>query len=232
MLDTDEALDPNVTAARQRYVVPGLALRISDLTDTLGGFASNVVQIDENLIWVDLPIRRDGMLDLVRGQLVAVRFDRPDDAAYLFDTVVAEVRHDDRAPFGLAMPVTISRRAHRNDVRMSLVVDATYEGRHAQGDLRGMGKVVDVSAGGLGLICADELAHGTELTVRCSLPEPDGMLEIEQPVVIQTVSMYGRTPGGTTLHHYGLRFINDDNDLREQILASIIWNLTHNPEVV
>ncbi len=228
MLDTDEVIDHTVTAARQRYVVPRLALRISDLTDTLGGYACSVVEVDHDLIWINLPIRRDGMLDLHEGQLVAARFDRPGDAAYLFDSVVAEVRSDDHAPFGLAMPVTINRRPHRADARLAMVLDAEYEGR----GVRGEGKVVDLSAGGLGLICADEFSPDTELVVRCSVPGPNGELAIEQAAVIRSVSMYGRTPAGTTLHQYGMRFSTPDEELRERILTSVIWNLTRNPEVL
>lgn len=228
MLDFDEAIDPTVTAARQRYLEPGTSLRISDLTDALGGYACSVVDVDDDHIWIDLPIRRDHMLDLAPGQLVAARFDRPGDAVYLFDTVVAEVRQDDRAPFALAMPVAINRRPHRQHARVSMVVDASYEGEGISGE----GKVVDLSAGGLGLICADELAEGTELLVRCSLPGPDDELQLEQPAVICTVSMYGRTPAGTTLHHYGLKFAADDDELHERILTSVIWNLTRNPEVL
>ncbi len=228
MLDIDDAIDHNANAARLRYVVPGLALRISDLTDVLGGYACNVVEVEGRTVWIDLPIRRDGMLDLVPGQLVACRFDRPGDAAYLFDSVVADVRPDDHAPFGLAMPVTVNRRSHRADARLALVLDAVYE----VDGVRGEGKVVDLSAGGLGLICESELSPGDEVVVRCTLPGPDADLALEQRAVVRAAEMYGRTPGGATLHQYGCKFATSDEDLREQILASVIWNLTRNPAVL
>ncbi|HAS11350.1 MAG TPA: hypothetical protein DCS55_12680 [Acidimicrobiaceae bacterium] len=169
------------------------------------------------------------MLDLEVGQLVSVRFDRAGDAVYSFDTVVTDLRPDDRAPFGLAMPVTIDRRAHRNDARVPLVLDAHFE---VDGGPSGLAKVVDLSAGGVGLICEEELSEGAALTVRCALPGPDGEVAIEQRAEVRTVSMYGRTPGGTTLHHYGVAFTGGDDELREQILTSVIWNLTHNPAVL
>lgn len=229
MLDIDESTDHGATALRLRYLEPGLSLRISVLGDSLGGYACSVVEADGHTIWIDLPIRRDGMLHLEPGQLVSMRFDRPDDAVYLFDTVVADVRTDDEAPFGLAVPVTIYRRPHRNDARVPLVLDATYERGGGEG---GLAKVVDLSAGGLGLVCADELAEGTELTVRFALPGPDGDVEVEQRVTVRTVSMYGRTPGGVTLHHYGVALVDADEQVRERILSSLIWNLTHNPSVL
>jgi len=229
VLDIDDSTDGGATAARLRYLAPGVPLRLAALGDRLGGYASTVVEVDAGAIWIDLPIRRDGMLHLEAGQLVAVRFDRPGDAAYLFDTVVAEVRDDDRAPFGLAPPVTIDRRAHRAAARLPLVLDAHVE---VAGGPSGLAKVVDLSAGGLGLICEEQLDEGATLVVRCALPGPDGDVPIEQRAVVRTVSMYGRTPGGTTLHHYGVAFDGGDDELREQILSSVIWNLTQNPSVL
>lgn len=229
MLDTDETIDQSVHSARQRYLRPGVNLRISDLSDTLGGYACSVVEVESNRLWIDLPIRRDGMLHLTPGQLVAARFDRPGDAVYLFDSVVAEVREDDHAPFGLAIPVTINRRPHRSDTRLSMVLDATYDVGASTGH---EGKVVDLSAGGLALICPDELDTGTEVVVHCSLPGPGQELEIAHRAVVRSVTMYGRTPAGTTLHQYGMKFLDDDEEFREQILSSVIWNLTQNPEVL
>ena len=229
MLEIDEPTVRADTAARLRYLVPGLPLRISDLTDTLGGYACNVVEVDGRVIWIDLPIRRDGMLSLSPGQLVSVRFDRVDDAVYLFDSVVAEEREDDHAPFGLAMPVTINRRAHRADTRLSMVLDASFD---AQGISDAYAKVVDLSAGGLGLICERDLEPGSEVLVRCDLPGPDHTVHIEHPAVIRSASLYGRTPGGVTLFQYGLRFVSPDDELREQIIGAVIWNLTRNPAVL
>ncbi len=229
MLEVDEPTGRTETTSRQRYLEPGLGLRISDLTDTLGGYAANVVEVDDRTIWIDLPIRRDGMLNLSTGQLVSVRFDRPDDAVYLFDSVVSAVRDDDQAPFGIALPVTINRRQHRSDARLSLVLDASFDsGQHT--DLTG--KVVDLSAGGLGLICENEIPLGTTLTVRCGLPGPDGHLSLDEDTVVRTASIYGRTPGGVTLFQYGLKFSEPTPELREQIVASVIWNLTRNPTVL
>ena len=229
MVDIDDTTDTGATAARLRYLTAGLPVRVATLGDGLGGYACSVVEADGSTIWIDLPIRRDGMLHLERGQLVSVRFDRPGDAAYLFDTVVSDLRDDDHAPFGLAVPVTIDRRPHRSAARLPLVLDAHFE---VDGGATGLAKVVDLSAGGVGLICEEELAEGTVLTVRCALPGPDGDVPIEQRAVVRTVSMYGRTPGGTTLHHYGMAFVGGDDDLREQILTSVIWNLTQNPSVL
>ena len=229
MLDIDETTDHSATAVRLRYLEPGTPLRLSVLGDVLGGFACSIAEADGHTIWVDLPIRRDAMLAMEVGQLVSVRFDRPGDAVYLFDTVVTDVSDDDRAPFGLALPVTIDRRPHRNDARVPLVLDADLG---FDDGATSTGKVVDLSAGGLALICHEELAAGTELTVRSSLPGPNGDVSIEERVVIRTVSMYGRTPGGATLHRYGVAFCRAGDDLREQVLTSVIWNLTHNPSVL
>lgn len=228
MLEVDEPTGRTETTSRQRYLQPGLALRISDLTDTLGGYACNVVEVDGHIIWIDLPIRRDGMLNLSAGQLVSLRFDRPDDAVYLFDSVVADVRDDDHAPFGIAMPVTINRRQHRTDARLSLVLDATFDAGNGTRE----GKVVDLSAGGLGLICEDELSLGTMVAVHCGLPGPETHLVIDEKTVVRTASIYGRTPGGVTLFQYGLKFADPTPELREQILGSVIWNLTRNPTVL
>jgi len=229
VLEADDVIDHNATAVRLRYLEPGLELRLSPLGDPIGGYASSVVEADGRTIWIDLPIRRDGMLHLQVGQLVSVRFDRPGDAAYLFDTAVSDVRDDDRAPFGLAAPLTIDRRAHRSAARLPLVLDAQFD---VAGEPAGIGKVVDLSAGGLGLVCERELVVGTTVTVRCALPGPDGEVPIAQTSVVRASSIYGRTPGGTTLHHYGLAFTDADDDVRELVLSSVIWNLTHNPSVL
>lgn len=226
MLEVEEPHLRAETAKRQRYLSPGLPLRISDLTDSLGGYASTVAEVDSQTIWIDLPIRRDGMLSLTKGQLVSVRFDRTGDAVYLFDSVVSEEREDDNAPFGIAMPVTINRRPHRADTRLALVLDATFEIADAAPE---PAKVVDLSAGGLALICEREISIGTDLVIRCEVPGPEQPLLLDQAATVQTTSMYGRTPGGSMLHQYGLRFVNADDELREQILAAVIWNLTRNP---
>lgn len=234
MLDVDAGTESSTTgsatAARLRYLEPGLALSISDLTDTLGGYTCHLTEVDGRTLWIDLPIRRDGMLSLSPGQLVTARFDRPGDAVYFFDSVVSERREEDSAPFGLAMPVTVNRRPRRSDTRLALVLDATYS--IDGGDDRTDAKVVDLSAGGVGLICGDELTVGQELRVRCELPGPDGAVPVTQRATVQTVSLYGRTPGGAMLRQYGLRFVDADDQMREQILDSIIWNLTNNPAMV
>lgn len=228
MLEMDESVGRSETAARLRYLEPGLSLRISDLTDTLGGYACRLVETDGRTLWIDLPIRRDGMLSLSTGQLVSVRFDRPGDAMYLFDSVVSERRDDDHAPFGIAVPVTINRRPHRAYARMGLVLDATFD---LDDEVSAApAKVVDLSAGGVGLICAHELPAGARLAVHCVLPGPDGPVVVDEQTEVQTTSLYGRTPGGATLHQYGLRFLEADDDLRERILSAIIWNLTSNAD--
>lgn len=229
MLEVDEPTGRTETATRQRYLEPGLALRISDLTDTLGGYATNVIEVEDHTVWIDLPIRRDGMLTLSPGQLVSVRFDRPGDAVYLFDSVVSATRDDDDAPFGIAMPVTINRRQHRSDARLALVLDASYTDAGTEHSA----KVVDLSAGGLGLICEAELTPGAEVIVRCDLPGPDdGGLTLEALASVRTTAVYGRTPGGVTLYQHGMKFVDPPAELREQILASVIWNLTRNPAVL
>lgn len=229
MSQMEDSIGRSDTAIRLRYLEPGLELRISDLTDTLGGYACRLVETDGRTLWIDLPIRRDGMLSLSPGQLVTVRFDRPGDAMYLFDSVVAERRDDDHAPFGIAVPVTINRRPHRAYARMAMVLDATFD---LDDEVTAApAKVVDLSAGGVGLICAHEFPEGSQLVVHCEVPGPDGTaLAVDEPATVQTTSLYGRTPGGATLHQYGLRFTGIADDLRERILQVIIWNLTTRDE--
>ena len=233
MLDVDAGTEHNAersaTAARLRYLEPGLTLSISDLTDTLGGYTCHLTEVDGRTLWIDLPIRRDGMLSLSPGQLVTARFDRPDDAVYFFDSVVSERREDDASPFGLAMPVTVNRRPRRSDTRLALVLDATYS---IDGAGETDAKVVDLSAGGVGLICGAELAEGQEVQIRCDLPGPGASVPVSQRATVQTVALYGRTPGGAMLRQYGLRFVDADDVMRDQILDSIIWNLTNNPAMV
>ncbi len=225
---TDQSAGRSETAARHRYLEAGLTLSVSDLTDTLGGYTCHLTEVDGRTFWIDLPIRRDGMLSLSVGQLVTARFDRPGDAIYFFDSVVSDKREDDHAPFGLAMPVSVNRRPRRSDTRLALVLDASFDA----GELHAArAKVVDVSAGGVGLICEDDLDIGDETMLRCDIPGRSGAVSIELRATVQTASLYGRTPGGTTLRQYGLRFVDADDQMREQILDSIIWNLTNNPAV-
>jgi c-di-GMP-binding flagellar brake protein YcgR len=229
MADTQHHVDSSVTEARNRFLEPGLELRISDITDSLGGYTTTIQHADERLLWIGLPLRRDGLLNLSVGELVAIRFDREGDAAYLFDTVVAEVRPTDASPYGLARPVTVSRRPHRMDVRLALVLDATYEnGTHEPHE----GKVVDLSAGGLGLITDQDLHEGDEVVVHCSLPRPGEPVLLDERASVRTRAAYGRTPAGQLLFRYGMQLIDIDEELREEILQSVIWNLTQNPAVL
>ena len=219
-------VDSSVTEARNRFLVPGLELRISDITDSLGGYTTTIQASDERLLWISMPLRRDGLLNLSVGELVAVRFDRDGDAAYLFDTVVAEVRPTDASPYGLARPVTVSRRPHRMDVRLALVLDATYE--NGTGEPH-EGKVVDLSAGGLGLITDQDLHEGDQVKVHCQLPRPAGPVRLDERAEVRTRAAYGRTPGGHLLYRYGMKLIGLAEEVREEILQSVIWNLTQNP---
>jgi len=227
---TTEPAEASATHQRLKFLEPGLSVRVSDLSDALGGYSATCVATDERLMWIDIPIRRDGMLTLSVGQLVSVRFDRPGDAVYLFDTVVAEVSHEDASPYGLAYPVTIDRRGHRADVRLALVLDATY--RLADREDRHPAKVVDLSAGGMGLITSEDLDLEQVVYVGTDLPAPGEILRIESQVVIRSRNLYGRTPGGAVLFQYGMQFVDLADRVREQILSSVIWNLTQNPAVL
>lgn len=229
MLTIDDSTDHNATPARLRFLEPGVGLRLSDLRDALGGYACNIVEVRDGTIWIDLPIRRDRMLDLELGQLVCARLDRPGDAVYLFDTVVSEQRPDDDSPFGLKLPVHIDRRPHRSETRLAMVLDATYD---VDGDRTARAKVVDLSAGGLGLICSDELQPEALVTIHCRVPGPERELSIDQPAVVRSRTIYGKTPSGSVLHQYGLEFLGGDDRLREEIMSSVIWNLTQNPAVL
>jgi c-di-GMP-binding flagellar brake protein YcgR len=172
------------------------------------------------------------MLTLSVGQLVSIRFDRPGDAVYLFDTVVTEVRASDESPYALARPVNIDRRRHRSDVRLALVLDATYE-LHGPGDTEPQhAKVVDLSAGGLGLITTSQHDIGEALVVNVALPGPGEALHFESSVIIRTRSLFGRTPDGAVLRQYGLEFVDVSDQIRDKILGLVIWNLTQNPAVL
>jgi len=227
--DHDEATGPG---DRLSQLTVGSSIRVSDLSDALGGYSATITSDTGQLLWIDIPIRRDGMLTLSVGQLVSVRFDRPGDAVYLFDTVVAEVRADDESPYALARPVTIDRRRHRSDVRLALVLDAEYQ---MPGDPEAQAqraKVIDLSAGGLGLITQGDHEVGAALVVSVVLPGPGEAHRFESSVVIRTRSLYGRSPGGAVLRQYGLEFVDVSDQIRDRILALVIWNLTQNPAVL
>ena len=230
MTDTQQ-FDGSVTELRRRYLAPGIEVRVTNLTDALGGYTTEVKSIDDRCIWIGMPLRRDGLLNLSIGELVSVRFDRDGDAAYLFDTVVAEITDSDTAPYGLAWPVSIDRRPHRCDVRLALVLDATYSHRDSS-DRERVGKIVDLSASGLALITDEELNEPTHLVVRTTLPHPDRPVELEQPAEVRTKAMYGRTPAGSILWRYGLQLVDVDDELRDEILAAVVWTLTRNPAVL
>lgn len=223
---------PTSTAERLSKLTAGTTLHISDLSDTLGGYSAALVDDQSRLLWIDIPIRRDGMLTLSVGQLVSVRFDRPGDAVYLFDTVVAETRDDDRSPYGLARPVTIDRRKHRADVRLALVLEATFRTAGNESADPHPAKVVDLSAGGIGLITDSELQIDDALEVEVDLPGPDRVVPVSATVSIRSTSLYGRTPSGAVLHQYGLEFVDVNESMRDQVLAAVIWNLTQNPAVL
>lgn len=226
---TDDNAEPDDRLAK---LTPGSSIRVSDLSDALGGYWSSVVDASGQFINIEIPIRRDGMLSLSVGQLVSVRFDRPGDAVYLFDTVVAEVRDDERAPYALARPVVIDQRPHRADVRLALVLEAEYQLTDEGRDEVHFAKVVDLSAGGIGLITDREHEIGDELHVKVRLPGPDDVLDVESTVTIRSRTIYGRTPSGAVLNLYGLQFTDVSNQVRDRILATVIWNLTQNPAVL
>ncbi len=230
MLEVDTGADRSAgtseTTVGHRFFEPGLSLSVSDLTDSRGGYSCHLAEIDERALWIDLPIRRDGMLSLSVGQLVTARFDRPDDAVYVFDSVVSDRRDDDRAPFGLAVPVSLLRRPRRAHTRLSLVLDASLDaGEHRAADA----KVVDLSAGGVKVICEHDLGLGDEVVVRCDVPGPNDVVPIEHAATVRTALLYGRTPGGATLRQYGLRFADADSEMRDRILDTIVWNTTNSP---
>jgi hypothetical protein len=114
------------------------------------------------------------------------------------------------------------------DVRLALVLDATYDNGMVAHD----GKVVDLSAGGLGLITDQDLHEGDHVTIHLELPRPGTPLHLDGPAEVRTRVAYGRTPGGQLLFRYGMQLVDLDENIREDILQSVIWNLTQNPAVL
>jgi hypothetical protein len=209
----------------------GRELQVAERHDSLGGYRCAVVDADDHGLAIGLPLRRDGLLDVPPGAQLAVRFDEPGDGAYIFHTVVIDVRPDDGSPYTLAWPQEVERRPHRASARVAMVLDAAYGVGNGGTAPDRPCRVVDLSAHGVGLITDTDLAVGQPVTVHCDLPHPDGPFDLTAVGVVRCRFVHGRTPGGRILHHAGVELTDLDETQQNKVLASVIWNLTGNPIV-
>ena len=71
-------------------LLPGTLLRlihVAPLGDPIGGYASSIVEADGRTIWIDLPIRRDGMLLPVHPVIELLEGEEPFEETVRYRTI-------------------------------------------------------------------------------------------------------------------------------------------------
>lgn len=151
----------------------------------------------------------------VVGSQLDVRYSVIDDASY--EGRVKLLDHVDRAgypEYRFVLPGDLVRLQARNFRRLALLADdvaATLTELDRQGATH-EARMVDISAGGAGILAAAELVVGAAYHLSCDLEE--GSLRVECDVVVVRESGDGA--------RYGLRFVSLRPAMEDKIVAFVL----------
>lgn len=148
------------------------------------------------------------------GEEVRVRYSVIDDASYAGTVFLSTVDDQEGCPeYTFTLPADMTRLQARNFRRLALLADdvpvqVTEDG---SSDTR-EGRIIDISAGGAGVLLRADLAVGAPVRVQCSLEGGSLALDVQAEVV-------RRSPMGD---QYGLRFTGLRPAVEDKIVAFVL----------
>jgi len=187
-------------------------------------YVSSVEDITADEVFISVPYRRQVPLLLSRGDRVTVQF-TGENECFAFNTTVTTRREDKILLYGLAFPDEIKRIQRRRDVRLSIILDVQYA-EAPEGDAEPVfraGQALDISAGGMRLVCEKEYPPGTVLLVKFRLPLRNSFFETAaraevvrtEPVALEKKRLY----------HSGIKFLDMPQNHRDKIFSYIFWKM-------
>lgn len=187
-------------------------------------YVSSVEDITADAVFIAVPYRRQVPLVLSRGDRVTVQF-TGENECFAFNTTVISRREDRILLYGLAFPEEIKRIQRRRDVRLCVMLDIQYA-EVPEGDAAPVfkpGQALDLSAGGMRLVCEKEYPPGTVLLVKFRLPLRGGFFEtVTKAEVVRTepVALEKKR-----LYHSGVKFLDMPQNHRDKIFSYIFWKM-------
>lgn len=165
---------------------------------------------------------------LVTGARVEVRFARPHDAGYRFTAgIVATRLTDGQHRVLVGWPSSVQRHQARVNVRVPLtVVMALVRAgprRLADGGTSWVhGTVVDLSAGGVGVVTGERFPVGQALLVRFDVPGRHADVHVDTRArVVRQVPV----PARNELYHYGVELLDLPARVEQELVQAVFHQL-------
>ncbi len=213
--------------AELRALEVGLLLTImpdaagSALEDERKGYSSRVEGVTPDALVVATPMVNRSLLDLPLNSGVTAYFQRHG-SRYYFRATVAALRRS-RPPVMLLTDIgEVTKDERRFYVRVDACVEPIEIVEIGDETAKPLDKrssvVVNISAGGLGLVCRRPLAEGAMVRVTVQLPKDYGILNAEAEVVRCTqLELYG-----IRKWRAGLAFQKMDDGDRDRVTAFVL----------
>jgi c-di-GMP-binding flagellar brake protein YcgR len=140
---------------------------------------------------------------------------RPGDAEYTFKV---QVKRDSGSRLDLSHTSQLNRTQQRNWVRIdvSIPVEVTVLEHNSIGDIF-MGKIIDMSGGGLGMALPIKLLNNSTLTLNLELPG-HGFIDNLRVKVVRVAGQYNNDPSKTI---HSVAFEETDTSVQEQIIQYV-----------
>lgn len=202
-------------------IVPAMPRSNDDRSDKQG-YASRVEDVLEDAVVVSMPMRKQSLVPLPLNSPVSAYFHR-DGARYYFRAVVGG-RNELPFPVLYLMPVgELSRDERRAHVRIQALLEpvemlVVSEGL-GDGARRCPSLVVNISAGGLGLVCRRPVLPGSTIRIVLDLPGGFGRLEADARVVrCRPVEL-----GGVQKWRVGVAFLSMSVADQDRVAAFVLY---------
>lgn len=148
---------------------------------------------------------------VLTGQPVVVRYVRDGDAVYRFK---GEVRSVEGSLVRVRVTEDTERIQRREFVRVNIALDVVIE--HRDGPITGSS--VDLSAGGMALVCDRAFEVGDRFRIVTEVPGASGGFPLETRALV--VHVYQAREGS---YRYGLRFPDLPEGQRDRVAGAVNW---------
>ncbi len=165
---------------------------------------------------------------LVTGTRVEARFARPQDASYRFTTrVVATRLTGGEHRLVVSWPSTVDRLQARGNVRVALTLAMSLvpAGPRRLGDGGSSwvhGTVVDLSAGGVGVVTGERLRVGQPVLIRLDVPGRHADVHVDtRGTVVRRLPV----PSRNELYHYGIEMLDLPPRVEQDLVQAVFHHL-------
>jgi c-di-GMP-binding flagellar brake protein YcgR len=192
----------------------GLRLQIKAAHSENDWYSSRVEDLTEETVTIGVPIKAGVLVPLPPGSQIDCQFPK-DDAFYSFRSTIMQRRHQPLPVLILRRPVEVQRFQRRKLFRLPVVLPVSFAVEGREGGQKGT--TLDLSGGGVGLVAGEQLAVGTGLEVRLSLP--DGYHLVAKGRVVKSVE--GQADKGQKRYVHGVEFEDLPLPVQERVVSFI-----------